>query len=121
MIYSGFYSGDDKRALRNFQECDWAQRAEIVEGLTDERLKQLGRRIIYSNAPYLLPEKYLKNADKQIKARWLSNDPKSPWTTLAAVEQQLNEIGEREIVSQETLSDLHRFYKSRMSDIGQLS
>ncbi|MEW9921827.1 exonuclease domain-containing protein [Marimonas sp. MJW-29] len=115
-IYSGFYSGDDKRALRDFQKSDWAQRVEIVESLGDERLKQLGRRIIHSNASHLLPESYLENAKNQIRARWHSNEINPPWTTHEVVEQQLTELGKRGVVSRETLRDLRSFYTDRMSE-----
>ncbi len=120
-IYSGFYSGDDKSALRDFQASDWERRAEIVARLADERLKQLGRRVIHSNAPHLLPVSYLESAENQIRARWFTNDPISRWTTRAMVEQQLDEIAERQMVSNETLLELRSFYAERMSDAGLLS
>ncbi len=114
-IYSGFYSGEDKRALREFQTSDWKRRVEIVESLGDERLKQLGRRVVHSSTPNLLPESYLESAKDQIRARWLSNDPKSPWTTRARVEEQLTEIRDREILPQPKLEELRRFYAQLIS------
>ena len=66
-IYSGFFSGEDKLILREFHSSGWERRAETVESLADERLKQLGRRIIYSNAPQLMPDKYLRGAADQIR------------------------------------------------------
>lgn len=114
-IYSGFYSGEDKRALREFQASDWERRAEIIESLADERIKQLGRRIIYSNAPKLLPDSYLRGAADQIRARWLSNDREAPWTTHAMIDQQLFEIVERKLLSNGALEALRDFYDARLS------
>lgn len=113
-IYSGFYSSEDKRTLREFHSSGWAHRAEIIESLADERLKQLGRRIVYSNAPQFMPDRYLKGAADQIRARWLTNGCKAPWTTRAMIDEQLSEIAQAELMSNEAVSSLRDFYTSRM-------
>ena len=115
-IYSGFYSGEDKRALQDFQISTWDRRAVIVENLRDDRLKQLGRRVLYSNAPQLLPETYVQSAGNQIRARWLSNDPDVPWTTRPVIDQQLAEIRESNLLTNETLSALRDFYDARLAN-----
>jgi exodeoxyribonuclease-1 len=109
-IYSGFYCSEDKRLLRDFHASGWERRAAIIDSLTDERLKQLGRRVIYSNSPNLLPESYLRRAAGQIRARWLANDRDSPWTTQAMIDEQLAEIVKSELMPSAAVSSLRDFY-----------
>lgn len=113
-IYSGFYTGEDKRILREFLSSGWERRAEIIETLADERLKQMGRRIIYSNAPQLMPDKYLRGAADQIRTRWLTNDPKAPWTTQAMIDEQLAIIVQSELMQSAAVSSLRDFYALRL-------
>jgi exodeoxyribonuclease-1 len=49
-IYGGFYAKDDRDLLTEFQQADWPRRYEIVNLLTDARLRQLGRRLIAFHA-----------------------------------------------------------------------
>ena len=114
-IYSGFFSGEDKRILREFHSSGWERRAELIETLADERLKQLGRRIIYSNAPQLMPDKYLRGAADQIRTRWLTNEPKAPWTTQSMIDEQLAEIVQSELMQSAAVSSLRDFYALKLN------
>ena len=56
-IYGGFYSNEDKSILEQFQLASWEERLNLLSRFSDERLKQLGRRLIAFNAPELLTYK----------------------------------------------------------------
>ena len=45
-IYSGIYGNSDKELLEQFQTASWPERVSIIKNFTDERLKQLGKRLI---------------------------------------------------------------------------
>ena len=56
-IYGGFYSNEDKSVLQQFQLASWEDRLNLLSRFSDERMKQLGRRLIAFNAPELLTTK----------------------------------------------------------------
>ena len=114
-IYGGFHSASDKHILESFEIADWSHRAELIAKLEDTRLRQLGQRLIYWNAPELVSVHYASTAEAAVRDRWLSNDPKAPWMTIAEVEKQLDEIANAGALGQEMLARLSQFYRQRLS------
>jgi exodeoxyribonuclease I len=112
-IYGGFYSSADKHILEEFETANWGRRAELVSTLEDPRLRQLGQRLIYWNAPEHVSNSYAFEAQAIVRERWLSDDPKTPWTTIVEVEKQLGEIAEAQAMSQDDLDNLRRFFARR--------
>lgn len=117
LIYDEFYSAGDKQALEEFTSADWRDRARIVTQLDDIRLKQLGMRLIFSNAPEFASKKYRSAASAAIRDRWLTSEPSTPWTTKATVEEQLHEIVSGEVLEHERICALQDFYRARISEI----
>ena len=116
-IYGGFYSAADKQLLEDFKTAGWRDRAPLVNQLDDLRLKQLGMRVIFSNAPEFTSHDYQLAARAAIRDRWLTNDPSKPWTTKAAAERQLHEIISGEALDQSQVKELQAFYRARFSQI----
>ncbi|MEH6648117.1 exonuclease domain-containing protein [Sulfitobacter sp.] len=117
LIYDGFYNAGDKRVLEDFETADWRDRAQIVAQLDDLRLKQLGMRLIFSNAPEFTSKKYRSAASDAIRDRWLTKEPSTPWTTKAIVEKQLHEIVSGEELDMDQICALQDFYHARISEI----
>lgn len=117
LIYNEFYSAGDKQALEEFASADWRDRARIVTQLDGIRLKQLGMRLIFSNAPEFAPVNYRSAANAAIRDRWLTNEPSTPWTTKATVEEQLHEIISGEVLDRGRICALQDFYHARISEI----
>jgi hypothetical protein len=117
-IFAGFYSNADKRLLEEFRAADWTARAELVGKFNDDRLKQLGQRVVFLNAPEMVPETYRAAAHAAIDDKWRANDPKAPWTTAAAVEMQLVEIAEQGVLGRDTIERWSKFYEERLATIG---
>ena len=109
-IYSGFYSSGDKALLRRFQDGDWGQRNKLLGQLEDARLVQLGRRIVFENAPGELSNQYATKAEAAIQAKWSVNDPKAPWTNWSDVREQLREIRAKDLLSEPDFRALNTFY-----------
>jgi exodeoxyribonuclease-1 len=116
-IYGGFYNANDKKVLEDFKAAGWRNRAQLVEQLNDRRLKQLGMRLVFLNAPEFTSHGYQLAARVAIRDRWLTNDPSKPWTTKAAVEHQLHEIISGEALDQSRVKELQTFYRARVSQI----
>jgi exodeoxyribonuclease-1 len=114
-IYGGFYSAADKHILEDFETSDWGRRAELIGQLEDTRLRQLGQRLVYWNAPELVSGTYAAAAEAAIRERWLSNNPDAPWLTMAEVEKQLGEIVSANAISQGDHDDLMQFYRGRVT------
>lgn len=117
LIYDGFYSTGDKQVLEGFTAANWRDRARIVAQLEDIRLKQLGMRLIFSNAPEFVSVNYRSTASAAIRDRWLTNEPSTPWTTKAKVEEQLREIVNGKVLGQDRVCALQGFYHARISEI----
>jgi len=117
LIYDGFYNAGDKRVLDDFEVADWRDRTQIVAKLDDLRLKQLGMRLIFSNAPEFTSKKYRSAASAAIRDRWLTKEPSTPWTTKAIVEKQLHEIVSGEVLDMDQICALQDFYHARISEI----
>ena len=50
-IYEGFPSRKDEERMRAFHLANWTQRAQIAETFEDDRLRELGRRLVFLEAP----------------------------------------------------------------------
>lgn len=53
-IYDGFIDREDEKLLTAFHDAPWHDRGEIVDRLTDTRLRYFGRRLLYAHAPAAL-------------------------------------------------------------------
>lgn len=112
-IYQGFYTSADQRLLEQFQAAEhWEDRLHILDGIQDERARQLGRRLIFLNRPDLLEPAVVESMTTAMRARWTSADEDAPWTTFAAVEKQLAEIEADGAMDAAGLAGLRAYYTS---------
>ena len=116
-MYDGFYNSADKHILQKFEHVDWRHRAQLIAKLEDHRLRQLGQRLIYLNAPAYVSDHYVEAAHAAITDRWLSNDPEAPWMTKAEVEKQLGQIAAADALDQVQLSALREFYRKKINTL----
>lgn len=112
-MYSDFYSTHDRRLLEQFQKVDWSDRLVIIEQFQDVRLRQLGKRLVFLHQPNLLPDEQRKSMESVIHDRWLSNDPEALWMTIPKVAEQMTEIEDQGMLSDDALSALKEFYDSQ--------
>jgi len=92
-IFEGFYSHADKALLAEFQRADWRQRQDIVAGLSDLRLRQLGRRLVAFHAPQLLSPEDRAEYEVWLSERWSAPDaPETEWMTANKARRALDEI-----------------------------
>ena len=94
-LYAGsFPSNNDKSLMSEFNEVDWEKKFYISNKFIDERYKYFAQRLIYEEAPQVLPrpdhEKIHKNIAKQI----LSTDNER-WNTLPKSYQELDTLREK--------------------------
>ena len=53
-MYEGFPSWDDEGRMQAFHSATWTERVELVEAFEDDRLRELGRRIVFLDQPEVL-------------------------------------------------------------------
>ena len=112
---TGFYSNEDKSILEQFQLGSWEERLNLLPRFSDERLKQLGRRLIAFNAPELLTTKQQDEFNAYLKNKWASEEKKTEWTTIKDVKEQLGKLRD-EGCNETLLQELISFYKIRLED-----
>ena len=67
-MYEGFPSRADERRMAAFHGAGGAERAKLVETLEDDRLRELGRRLVFFENPETLdPHR------RDMLATWLGN------------------------------------------------
>lgn len=101
-IYGGgFFSDDDREFCRQFHSLPWEERLRIVDRFGDQRLRRLGRRLIYFQAPHLIEGTERRAMDEDISSRRRGDGRHSSplWTTVASALSELDSIGSE--ISQE--------------------
>jgi exodeoxyribonuclease-1 len=53
---AGFFSDPDRELCREFHASKWEDRISLVDRFADPRLRRLGRRLVYFEAPHLLDD-----------------------------------------------------------------
>ena len=95
----GFPVSDDKLAWEEFHNANsWDKKIQIK--FTDIRSKRIAQRIIFDNSPETIDAQPYKVLLEFIKSRWLSNDFKTPWTTIPRALreiEQFEQLGEKQI------------------------
>ncbi|WP_051371536.1 exonuclease domain-containing protein [Mesorhizobium loti] len=82
-IYGSFYSSTDQSLIDEFHRMDWPRRFDICMEFSDRRLRALSRRIVFFEAPHVMPEKMRADYNRAIAARIHSRTETSGrWTTL---------------------------------------
>ena len=106
-IYGGFYAKGDRDLLAEFQKADWCRRYEIVNLLTDARLRQLGRRLIAFHTSSALNAEEAAQFKTFLHERWNAPDaPEIEWTTIASAMRAIVQMRTRPGADQKALDDI---------------
>jgi len=91
-IYGGFYSRSDQALIDEFHRADWPRRLELTAAFADPRLRTLARRLVYCEAPSVMPAELRVAYARAIAARLHTRiEASGRWTTLdEAIEAALS-------------------------------
>ena len=81
-IYGGFTGNADLSALERFHAAPWAARPDILPNLGDARLRALGQRLIYIEAPEVLSAADRARFDVALARRVMAEEGSVPWLTI---------------------------------------
>ena len=83
-IYDGFASPADRSLMAAFHDTNatWSDRAALVGRLADARLRALGERLLYAEAPQALEGNARSRHEAETAKRLLADDDSLPWLTL---------------------------------------
>lgn len=86
-----FIPDPDKVLMQQFHAVPWEQRTEIAGRFSDDRLKRLGQRAIYFEAPHLVADTVRSKLDEAVGGRW-TGDALMPWMTASKALAELESI-----------------------------
>jgi len=73
-IYTKFASPKDKFLFTKFHEADWKGKLSLLDKFEDNRYAYFGSRILFNEAPDILPKDMYKNIKRKIAERILSKN-----------------------------------------------
>ncbi len=79
-IYVKFVDNKEVPKMQKWHQANWEDKFQLLEKFEDERLVDFGKKIIYQEAPQVLPESVVKEIKRGIAKRILSTN-KEKWTT----------------------------------------
>lgn len=89
-IYEGFPDRADANLMEEFHTIPWEQRSDIVSQITDDRLRELGERLIYVEQPDALPGGKRQRYETWHRERLLADD--MPWVTIGSAFDELENL-----------------------------
>ena len=92
-IYSGFFESADGHLLDQFQKITWEERAELIKSFKDDRLRQLGQRLVAFYAPELLNNDQKSRFIELLQSRWKATGDDVKWNTKDKVASDLSKMG----------------------------
>jgi len=79
-IYTKFTSNKDTSLFTAWHAASWKDKLKLLDKFEDKRLVGFGKKIIYQEAPEVLPPDMLKTINKAIAKRILSEKKEKWWT-----------------------------------------
>jgi exodeoxyribonuclease-1 len=114
-IYDGFASWQDNQLLERFHSASPEARSQILDQLEDERLRDLGYRLIYTERPEILPSEIRAKLDAWRTERLFTEDEGVPWRTIPqALAEAEDRIAQTEGDSDDLLIEIQAWLRATM-------
>jgi exodeoxyribonuclease I len=101
-IYDGFPSRSDELLMQRFHQTSWERRAEILGQIEDQRIHELGYRLIYIEKPNALSAEKRTELDEWCGQR-LKSDAAVPWLTVAPALEEAEKLLAAEEIANKAL------------------
>ncbi len=93
-IYTKFTSNKDTALFPAWHAASWKDKLKLLDKFDDDRLVGFGKKIIFQEAPEVLPENMLKTIKREIAKRILS-EKKEKWWTIPTLYTEIDTLREK--------------------------
>ena len=93
-IYTKFTSNKDTALFPAWHAASWKDKLKLLDKFDDDRLVGFGKKIIFREAPEVLPENMLKSIKREIAKRILS-EKKEKWWTIPTLYTEIDTLREK--------------------------
>ena len=91
-IYDSFTGAEDQAVMAAFHEAEWPDRESLLGGFADPRLQVLGERLLYTEAPEVMPADGLTRYRADVARRLLADEGTVPWLALPKAIRETDEL-----------------------------
>ena len=93
-IYTKFTSNKDTALFPSWHEAPWKEKLNLLDKFDDDRLVSFGKKIIFQEAPEILPDSMYKSIRRDIAKRILS-EKKEKWWTIPSLYNEIDTLREK--------------------------
>jgi len=91
-IYDSFTSNEDLRLLADIHRIPWHKRPAVIDNLQDERLKTLGRQLMYFEQPDLLSAASRLKYDREFAQKLAYPAGDVPWLSIHHAIEEIDSL-----------------------------
>ena len=93
-IYTKFTSNKDTALFPSWHDASWKEKLNLLDKFDDDRLVSFGKKIIFQEAPEILPDSIYKSIRRDIAKRILS-EKKEKWWTIPTLYNEIDTLREK--------------------------
>ena len=93
-IYEGFPSYEDKCRMAAFHDANWLERSKLIETFDDDRLCEMGRRLIFLEEPAALDQSHRERLTQWLRNRQFGQEGVAAGRTVADAMNELDKFDE---------------------------
>ena len=90
-LYKKFIPNQDTSRFKKWHSSSWEDKLRMLDEFQDKRCSWFGQKIIYQEAPHILPPDLYKNIKSEIARRILSKN-REKWQTIAMAYQEIDTL-----------------------------
>ena len=90
-LYEKFIPNKDTALFKTWHSSSWEDKLRMLDKFTDKRCSWFGQKIIYQEAPHVLPPDLYKNIKSEIARRILSKN-REKWQTIGMAYQEIDTL-----------------------------
>jgi len=90
-LYEKFIPNKDTALFKTWHSSSWEDKLRMLDKFQDKRCSWFGQKIIYQEAPHILPQDLYKNIKSEIARRILSKN-REKWQTIGMAYQEIDTL-----------------------------
>lgn len=115
-IYDRFNTDEDIAVMDMFHDLDWENRPQLLDQISDRRMRLLGQKLIYVEAPFLMPDEMRREHDIAIARRLMTNDETVPWLTYPKAIEEVDSLLASATAESTLLTDLRQYFMQQAEE-----